>query len=396
MNVSKKMKTVLVVGVGILVMVAMFKGMQRPSTASSAPTVRWPNDRVSQDVADETLQFVAAQFRDTQRQLEALAEQQAAQQQQLDAMVERGSTPTPLAPSLPEPTASVEAPQLLSTVASPLGVIPDLRRSVTTLSTTTSSAPVPTTLDATTPIAYYTIPANATAIQTTLMTALIGRVPQKGKVQDPYPFKLLLDQTVLAANGLVLDALAGMVLSGVTVGDLSPRGARGWITSLTFLFQDGTIQTVGQSASADLQPQQSLGYLTDVYGNPSIDGVLISDAPRQIAQMMALGATKGASDALSDAQITRHRQRQGDWQAVTGNRSHYLAGQAASQSLDQAMSWLGDRLTSTFDAVVVPAGTSVVIHFTQEIPIDYQPEGRRLRHAQRSLLDSTAGRVGLD
>jgi integrating conjugative element protein (TIGR03752 family) len=409
-NAKRWMKVMALAVVSGVILLVLWGYLGRSPTRASAPANAWPHDQGSPDVANETLQFVAAQFRDTQQLLQTLSTQQQGQARQLEDLVAQVHTqaaqvqaikererqtmvPPPVATSKSAPTDALvddPAPKPL------LDEIEDLARQVTALSPGTPL----TTRDfrghdpvVRAAIPYYTIPANATAIHTTLMTALVGRVPQKGKVHDPYPFKLLLDHTVLAANGLELDALAGMVVSGVAVGDLSPKGARGWITSLTFLFADGTIQTVGQTgADALAHPgQNTLGYLTDPYGNPAIEGTLITDAPRQIGQMMALSAAKGAASALSEAQITQERQDGRLWRDVTGKRTHYLLGQAGSQSIEQVMSWLGDRMASTFDAIFVPAGQAVVIHFTQEIPIDYQPDGRRLVYANTRTAMVRAG-----
>ena len=51
------------------------------------------------------------------------------------------------------------------------------------------------------------------------MTALIGRVPVDGTVNDPYPFKVLLGKDNLAANGIELPEISGAVMSGTAQGD---------------------------------------------------------------------------------------------------------------------------------------------------------------------------------
>ena len=76
------------------------------------------------------------------------------------------------------------------------------------------------------------------------MTALIGRIPVKGRVQDPMPFKVIVGADNLAANGITIPGVAGMVASGVALGDWTLSCATGDITSMSFVFQDGTIRTV--------------------------------------------------------------------------------------------------------------------------------------------------------
>lgn len=76
------------------------------------------------------------------------------------------------------------------------------------------------------------------------MTALIGRIPIKGRVQDPLPFKVIVGAENLAANGLTIPGVDGMIASGLAVGDWNLSCATGRITSMTFVFRDGTIRTV--------------------------------------------------------------------------------------------------------------------------------------------------------
>jgi hypothetical protein len=41
-----------------------------------------------------------------------------------------------------------------------------------------------------------------------------------------------------------------------------------------------------------------------------------------------------------------------------------------------------ERQSQSFDAVFVPAGTAVAIHVDRELPIDFDPIGRKLEHAR--------------
>ena len=65
----------------------------------------------------------------------------------------------------------------------------------------------------------YTVPRNATLIGSTAMTALVGRVPVQGQVRDPMPFKVITGADNLAANGLTVPGVQGMVWSGTAIGD---------------------------------------------------------------------------------------------------------------------------------------------------------------------------------
>src|SRR3546814_7588460 len=91
--------------------------------------------------------------------------------------------------------------------------------------------------------AVYTVPSNSTLMGSIAMTALFGRVPIDGTVNDPYPFKVLIGLDNLTANGIDIPDVAGAVVSGTASGDWTLSCVRGQIRSVTFVFQDGTIRT---------------------------------------------------------------------------------------------------------------------------------------------------------
>jgi integrating conjugative element protein (TIGR03752 family) len=237
-------------------------------------------------------------------------------------------------------------------------------------------------------IAHYTIPANGTAIDTTLMTALVGRVPYKGKVTEPYPFKLIVGTENLAANGYKLPQISGMVVSGYATGELTTQSARGWITSVTFIFTDGTIHNVtsNQNNNAHFTNENSLGFITDSYGNPFIKGELITNAPKVLGTTIALNAAKGAANAYAQSQVTTQSNNPlGNTSSqVTGNIKDFLLGKAAEDSSQAAMQWWQERIDSSLDVIYIPAGKTVAIHFSKNIPIDYHPAGRKLRHLPKA------------
>lgn len=94
------------------------------------------------------------------------------------------------------------------------------------------------------PIAYYTIPVNATLTGAIALQPIIGRVPIDGKVPDPYTFKAVIGAKNLAANGIDIPPdIQGIVVAGVASGDMLGSCARGEITAMTFVFVDGRIST---------------------------------------------------------------------------------------------------------------------------------------------------------
>jgi hypothetical protein len=237
---------------------------------------------------------------------------------------------------------------------------------------------------------YYTIPSNATGVKDRLMTALVGRIPIKGVVTDPYPFKIVFSDDTLAANGLRVPHLKQMVVSGYTEGDLNLVSVRGWITSLTFVFDDGTISTTTSNNNdiGHFTKENALGYLSDAEGNPFIHGKLITNAPGYLAGNVALGAAQGAASAYAQSQTTSQSTIFGtSTSTVTGSPGKYVMGMAAVNAAGQAQQWWHDREEQSFDAVYVPTvdkdGKPVVVavNFAKEIPIDYNPAGRKVAYA---------------
>jgi integrating conjugative element protein (TIGR03752 family) len=87
----------------------------------------------------------------------------------------------------------------------------------------------------------YTVPRNATLMGATAMTALLGRVPVRGEVRDPMPFKVITGRDNLAANGLTVPGVEGMIWSGTAIGDWTLSCVSGRLESVTFVFDDGAM-----------------------------------------------------------------------------------------------------------------------------------------------------------
>lgn len=230
-------------------------------------------------------------------------------------------------------------------------------------------------------VPYYTIPANGTSIRDKLMTALVGRIPIKGTVTDPYPFKIVISDDNLAANGLRIPHLSQMIVSGYCEGDLNLVSVRGWITSLTFVFEDGTISTTTSNDNdiGNFTKSNSLGYLSDQYGNPFIRGKLITNAPAYLAGKVAMGGAVGVANAYAQSQTSEKNM-------VTGSHTKFVLGQAGSSATSEAQQWLNDRVEQSFDAIYVApsdeAGfVEIAVNFAKEIHIDYDPKGRKLNYA---------------
>tara|TARA_R110002110_G_scaffold158656_1_gene356145 strand:+ start:24440 stop:25849 length:1410 start_codon:yes stop_codon:yes gene_type:complete len=229
----------------------------------------------------------------------------------------------------------------------------------------------------------YTVPRNATLMGSTAMTALVGRIPLRGQVQDPMPFKIVTGADNLAANGLTVPGVQGMIWSGTAVGDWTLSCVSGRLEAVTFVFDDGTIRTV---ASDDGQGQggrdQPLGWISDAQGIPCISGIRKSNATAFLAQRIGVQAVQAAGDAAAAAESTSVITSSGGITGgVTSDVGAYVLGKTIAGGSEELAQWLLERQSQSFDAVFVPAGVAVAIHVDRAIPIDFEPQGRKLSHA---------------
>lgn len=260
---------------------------------------------------------------------------------------------------------------------------------------------------------YFTIPENSTLIGSTAMTALVGRVPVNGKVTDAMPFKVLIGRTNLAANGLdVPDDVSGMVVSGIAVGDWGLSCTQGYVQSVTFLFNDGSIKTVSQrtggafttnvgnsaSTGGGIASTQKIGWISDKRGVPCITGKRISNAPSYLSTTVGLKALEvGAKAAALSQTTTTANPLGGASSAVTGNSTDFILGSTVAGGVNEISDWIKQRLNNSFDAVYVEPGFEVAVHIDQELQLDKAPEARRLDYGRVNAQRRTGnGNARLD
>ncbi len=395
----------------LLLVVAFFSVSHHDK--KSVPLITTPKNAkntASQDSAAESLDTLTAQLSATQQQVNSVVKNNETiqQNQQLLAKLQgkKDKTTGDLSQQVAElkdqvqkikPINSVNYPVNSDNVPQPITTIPELADTLTDPKEQARRAQEKekNNAEATNnkkppPIPFYTIPPNATAVEDRLMTPLVGRIPVKGVVTDPYPFKIVFSDNTLAANGLRVPNLRQMIVSGYTEGDLNLESTRGWVTSLTFVFADGTISTTSSNDNdiGHYSKNNALGYLSDERGNPAIRGKLITNAPTYLGINIALGAAQGAANAYAQSQTSSQSTIVGtNTSSVTGSPGAYVAGQAMSNAAGQVQQWWHDREENSFDAVFVPTvktdGTPqmIVVNFAKQIQIDYDPEGRKIVYA---------------
>lgn len=252
-------------------------------------------------------------------------------------------------------------------------------------------------------VPYFTIPENATLLNATAMTTILGRIPVQGNVRDPMEFKVLIGRPNLAANGLdVPSDVYGMVVTGTAVGDWNLQCVEGHIYSVTFLFADGSIRPISKRRSGG-QPtggtnnSQRIGYISDEFGTPCISGKLVTNAPAYLTQVVGLKFLETAAQAAAAAQttITNNPITGGSQTNVTGDQAKFILGKAASSGFDEVSTWMFKRLNDSFDAIYVRPGTKLAVHINEELTIDKDPNARRLDYGNANLPSPNRSR-GLD
>ena len=230
----------------------------------------------------------------------------------------------------------------------------------------------------------FTVPRNATLLGSTAMTAMLGRVPIRGEVQDPMPFKVLTGVENLAANGYSLPGVAGMVWTGTAIGDWTLSCVSGELHSVTFVFADGSIQTLSSDEpnNQDSGRRRALGWISDDRGVPCVTGSRQSNAASFLSQRIAAKAVQAAADAAAAAQTNSVIRDSGAvTTTVDGDLGAFLLGRAVADSGSEIAEWLSERQAQSFDAVFVPAGANLVIHVDRQLAIDLDPNARKLHYA---------------
>lgn len=252
---------------------------------------------------------------------------------------------------------------------------------------------------------HFTIPARATIMDAVAMTAMIGRVPVGGRVQDPFPVKFIIGDDNLATNGLSIPGLQGIVAEGIATGNWNLSCVSVQLTGATFTFADGRVQHLpntdknefegrpegqmetnpmasaeGKSRGASGDP---IGYISNPQGVPCIGGVRVTDAPQQLAQMGLLGMAKSYFDAKANAETTNTvNPLGGSNSTVTGDQVKFANNATAAGAMQTVIDFYRTHTRDSFDAIVVNPGEKVSLHITRDLYVDYNTGSRKLVYTQ--------------
>lgn len=237
--------------------------------------------------------------------------------------------------------------------------------------------------------AVYTVPTNSTLMGSIAMTALIGRVPIDGTVNDPYPFKVLIGRDNLTANGIDIPDVAGAVVSGTSSGDWTLSCVRGQIRSVTFVFEDGTIRTLpkdderggNRQNSSGNHTQDGLGWISDPRGIPCVSGQRRSNAQQYLGSQALITAAGAGVASLIDADSGQVSYMGSDGSVGTvGIGANEAMGRILAGGVQDMSAWVNKLYGQAFAAVYVKPGVQVAVHLEQPLTIDYDPAGRRVDH----------------
>lgn len=242
------------------------------------------------------------------------------------------------------------------------------------------------------PIPYYTIPENTILTGAVALQPLIGRTPQDGKVTDPYTFSVVFGPKSIAANNAEIpQAIHGIIASGVATGDAMGSCVRGHITSMTFIFPDGRINTV------DAKDSNSLGTIAAANGNPCIPGIFHTNAAKVFLGTGLFAGLQGYGAGISQAETSSvtSLDSKTNISTVIGNANKYAIGSGVSTMGQEMRQWWNDRMKNYFDFVYVPNHTKhglleLNIKVTKQLDIDYNKSRRKIyyEHTKNSFAHS--------
>lgn len=246
---------------------------------------------------------------------------------------------------------------------------------------------------------YFTLPDLSALTGGISTTSLIGKV-YTGEIKDPWPFKIQVARANLTANFRDLPSeIEGMIFEGFAVGDWSLSCVKGHILAATFVFEDGTVSTTYGTDTAS-RPKEAntientIGYISDDYGNPCIKGAKHSDVGRYVGQRFLAGAIEGYAGALADAETTRQENVNNDGstsltRTVTGDIEKFASANAVRNGAEDLSEVVRERHQQVTDLIYAPSGSRVSVHLQQEIHIDKRPNARKVRYSRGEYVNAT-------
>jgi integrating conjugative element protein (TIGR03752 family) len=236
----------------------------------------------------------------------------------------------------------------------------------------------------------FTIPNPTVFTGVTFLNDLVGRVPTGNdhSIYTPYEATFVVGRKNITSKDFSLppevDHIMGVV---VCMGDIMSSSVSCKVKTLTYIFPDGTISTVGGD-SKNSSTDQSYGYISTATGSPQIPGTRYSSLGLRLAGVGLSGAVSGIGAAVSQGGLTT-LSNQGTASLFTSikNVPLYAAGQGINNASSEASKEFENYFKNVFDYVVARAYNdktkslkkfNVVI--TKQVDFDYDKHGRKLDH----------------
>ncbi|MBF0618739.1 MAG: TraB/VirB10 family protein [Candidatus Omnitrophica bacterium] len=193
-------------------------------------------------------------------------------------------------------------------------------------------------------------------VRGTLLTGVYAPADQN----NPLPVLIRLNEAFYGPNEARIP-LSGAFVIGKAVGELNSERALVQAVTLSAVLPEGKEFTY----------QGNIGYVTDIYGELGIKGVVVRNTGAQMAASFMSGFLGGASEAVADGETTAVRSSSGRVaRNVTGSVGRYAAFQGLSQSAAQLSKYYADQLNSIVPAVRVEAGVDVYLIVLEGVRIN--------------------------
>jgi hypothetical protein len=178
---------------------------------------------------------------------------------------------------------------------------------------------------------------------------LLSGVYAPAEAANPLPVLIRLNEAFYGPNEARIP-LEGAFAIGKATGDLNSERVLVQVSTLSSVLPTGeTFEHTG-----------NLGYLTDIFGQLGIKGIVVRNTGGQMAMSFMTGVMGGASQALADSQTTVVGGDNGSVaRNVTGSRAKNAAFQGLAQSAAQMSKYYEDQLEKIVPAVKVDAGVDV-------------------------------------
>ncbi len=193
-------------------------------------------------------------------------------------------------------------------------------------------------------------------VRGTLLTGVYAPVDQN----NPLPVLIRLNEAFYGPNETRVP-LEGAFVIGKATGELNSERALIQAVTLSAVLSDGK----------EFQHQGNVGYVTDIFGELGLKGVVVRNTGAQMAAAFMTGFMGGGSQALAESQTTSQTTTGGRVvRNVTGDVGKYAAFSGLAQSASQMSKYYADQLNAIVPAVRVEAGVDVYLIILEGVRIN--------------------------